>query len=257
MSLPTITFDCDGVFANFTEKFTGFVNSFFETHYSPDWPTVYPAEAGPASDVAAWKQEHWLKGWELVDQAPFFWGSLNAYDNLPFRKIETMMNEGVIVGYFVSHRTDTSAAGSDARLMTRIWLENHGIMSAQGIIVGALDRIDLLRALQSDAHLDDIGEQVLKLRAANLNAYLLDRSWNQHIVIDPHYRVQTVDEFLVKAIAPLLPDHARDTFFSPTQQTDLVHIPDTLSREMIAEAIRTRPFRFSDLAEIAQQPRPA
>jgi hypothetical protein len=164
------------------------------------------------------------------------------------------MTEGLMTGYFVSMRPHTNSLGSDARFCTRIWLEGFGIHSAQGVIVGTdFNRTRLLKSLGCNAHLDDQANHIDALTKAGMNAYLLDRPWNQHYKIDPEHRVCSIDQFLERAVAPLLSEHSRKSYFGPAQQTDLCHPGST--RSLVETAISTG-LQVSALAE-KSTPRPA
>ena len=241
MRTPVITFDCDGVFANFTKKFTDMVNEKFGTNYNKDWPDYNSSDIDPA---------HLSAGFDLVIEEPYFWALLESYPGTPFQKIGNMLFEGAFTGYVVSRRRDP--IGGNAAAQTRYWLNERGLTHLQGVIVGSQDRAVLLTLLRSDAHLDDFGDQVIELRAKGVNAYLLNRSWNQDTEIDPQYRVASVDEFLERVVAQFLPAEAVKTYFSPPQITDLVSVHHPLPASETARLIREAGFQFSGLAEASQ-----
>jgi hypothetical protein len=241
MRTPVITFDCDGVLANFTKMLTAVVNARFGTEYTQDWPDY---------NASNFESAHIDAGFDMVLEEPHFWGLLESYPGTPFQKIGNMLFEGVFTGYVVSRRRDP--IGGNAAAQTRYWLNERGLTHLQGVIVGNQDRAVLLTLLGSDAHLDDFGDQVLELRARGVNAYLLDRSWNQDTEIDPQYRVASVDEFLERVVAQFLPAEAVKTYFSPPQITDLVSVHRPLPASETARLIRETNFQFSGLAEASQ-----
>jgi hypothetical protein len=239
MRKPVITFDCDGVLANFTKKFTDLVNSLFGMSYTPDWPD-YDA-------LTFMTREHWERGLALVQADPYFWSFLEPYSDTPFKKIGAMLFEGAFTGYVVSRRS--SSTDADPAAHTRYWLHEQGLTHLQGVIVGMQDRAVLLSLLECDAHLDDYGQQVLDLRARGVNAYLLDRPWNQDTLINPEFRVFSVDEFLERVVAPFLPAEVAKTYFSPPQITDLVPFSNFVPASAVAQLIRDTGFKFSELVD--------
>lgn len=242
MRKPVITFDCDGVFADFTKMFTGLVNSKFGTEYTPEWP---------AYDAAAiMSREHWDSGWELVKATPYFWMLLESYPDVPFKKLGAMLFEGVFTSYVVSLRVVGDDV--DPALQTRLWLNDKGLTHLQGVIVGNQNRPALLTMLGSDAHLDDSGAHVVDLRKAGINAYLLDRTWNQDAAVDPAYRVYSIDQFLEDVVSTFLPAEVNKTFFSPPQIADLVTLPNLWSAEQSAHLLRESGFQFYKLAEASR-----
>ena len=61
MKTPVVTFDCDGVFANYTRRFTEPVNQQFGTQITEHWPsyyqvatTLFTPEEDPDDLVLAW-----------------------------------------------------------------------------------------------------------------------------------------------------------------------------------------------------------
>lgn len=235
---PVITFDCDGVFANFTKAWTGLINQACGSSYTDQWPTY---------DVVGSyiPKEHWEAGAVMATEDPFFLMGLEPYPDVPFRKIEAMMSQGVITGYVVSVRTMTD----DPAGQTRVWLNERGLYSLQGAIVGTRKRADVLKILGSEAHLDDAGYQVEALQKEGLNAYLLDRPWNQDAQVDPKFRVSSVDEFLERAVGPLLPEEEAKFFFSPPQVTDLVSPNCDLTPFQISSIVRDTGFSVAAIPE--------
>src|ERR1017187_7203565 len=84
MRTPVITFDCDGVLANFTKMLTAVVNARFGTEYTQDWPDY---------NASNFESAHIDAGFDMVLEEPHFWGLLESYPGTPFQKIGNRSEE--------------------------------------------------------------------------------------------------------------------------------------------------------------------
>lgn len=194
--IPRLAFDVDGVLARFMQGFMTLLNSHFNTNFNPSQVTEYH----PIGDGKLLTKEQWDTGFSLMKQTPFFWANLKPYDQEVFADINVDMMNFTFNGYFVTRRTNMDVGGiCDANALTRIWLENVGLSDYTSVIaMENTSRVDILRAMEVDAYVDDWGEQFLDCRQAGIRSYLIDRTWNQHI--DTPYRVYNVRQFIDRAL---------------------------------------------------------
>jgi uncharacterized HAD superfamily protein len=199
--LPRLAFDIDGVLASFQGLFLDSMNRVCGTSYEiKDW-VKYDLAGNPFT------KEQFDAAWKEVLVTPNAWRILEPCGDIDFYEINTEMGMAIYNGYFVTKRRDLEETDynhgykhmRDANYLTRMWLEDHGIKNYTSVISTASTvRVDMLKLIEADAYIDDWGEQFLKCRAAGINAYLIDRPYNQDI--DTHYRVYSVEEFIDKAL---------------------------------------------------------
>jgi hypothetical protein len=194
--IPRIAFDVDGVLAKFMNGFMSLLNSKFHTEFNPSQVNEYH----PIGDGKLLTKEQWDTSWSLMKQTPFFWANLKPYDPGLFPDINVDMLNFTFNGYFVTRRSNLEiGAIQDSNALTRIWLENVGLSEYTSVVaVESAQRLDILRAMEVDAYIDDWGEQFLDCRSAGIRAYLMDRPWNQHV--DTPYRVYNVRQFVDRVL---------------------------------------------------------
>ena len=197
--LPTVTFDVDGVLANFIQGMfdllTPLTLKFCDWHDCTHWDTVQSGLLTP---------EECEKAWRLVLNEPYFWATIEPFEDVDFQTLNTHMEVGEFVGYFVTSRFDLDTPNyvGDARFLTQCWLQKQGLKAHAGVVVQRnQSRADLLYGLGSDYHLDDIGDNYLSLCAAGIQAYLLDRPWNRYLGTSD--RVCSIEEFLNRTVFKL------------------------------------------------------
>jgi uncharacterized HAD superfamily protein len=194
--IPRLAFDIDGVLARFMQAFMVLLNNNFKTNFHPSQVTEYhPIGAGKLMS-----KELWDAGFSLMKQTPFFWAKLKPFDPELFADINLDMLNYAFNGYFVTRRANMEAGDiCDANTLTRIWLENVGLQAYTSVIaMEHTPRVDILKAMEVDAYIDDWGEQFLECREAGIRAYLMDRPWNQHI--DSPYRVYNIRQFVDRVL---------------------------------------------------------
>lgn len=195
IALPTITLDVDGVAANFIQKILDM--HFERTMQCYSW-----------EDLTAWNPVDldWMTArqfqelWSEAMTTRYFWAHLEPYRDFDFERLNEYLLTGQFVAYFVTHRANLQTPDyvGDARFLTRAWLDRMGVTADCGVIAGHHNRTDLLQMLGSQAHLEDYGVEFERLRAAGLNAWLIDRPWNRYV--DTPYRVYCLQEFLDRTV---------------------------------------------------------
>lgn len=197
--IPRLAFDVDGVFADFQLGFMTMIDLRFGTDYRnrlPEWVEY----GSPSQHVAPFHKEHWDWGWKQLEFQPLFWAELPAYPEVDFQRLDIEMGTFVYNAYFITRRINlTTRELGDSNAQTRMWFENHGIHNSSAIVSShySANRLDVLKAFQADAYLDDHAGQFLEARANGIAAYLIDRPYNQDV--DTPYRVKTVHEFVARA----------------------------------------------------------
>lgn len=193
--LPTVSFDIDGVFANFIQAFLDKLTERTGLVYSwRDMVDYHPVKAGLLND------EEYVWTWDNVMRKANFWSTIEPFDDIDFDYLDTLMETGQMVGYFVTRRAHlhTPHHIGDARYLTASWLKRQGIVNSTAVLAGYFDRLELLRLLDVDYHLEDYDVEFKRLRAEGINAYLIDRPWNRQVQTE--YRVKTIEEFLQKTV---------------------------------------------------------
>lgn len=192
---PKLSFDIDGVLADFTGPFTEIVNRQNNLDLCSDWPVYNCFGEGQMMTDKQWN-DAWLE-YLAID---YVWAKAPKLPFVDLDRIDEMMADNYFNGYFVTYRKNTTAGQfRDATSQTQLWLNNYGVFNYSGIIAGLFDRPTLLKAIGVDAHIDDWGDQFIRLRDAGINCYLIDRPHNQHIEAGDK-RVFTVDEYISKAL---------------------------------------------------------
>jgi uncharacterized HAD superfamily protein len=199
--LLRVGFDIDGVLANFVTGFLDLVNretgsSFVES----DWTTYGGATSSGRPEFLTDIQ--WAAGWAALEKEPCFWAKLDAYPSATeFGKIQNSLESFQFNGYFITRRKNLKTSSiSDANALTRIWLEQQGIVDASAIIASSGgNRIQVLKELEIDTYIDDWADQFLLAQEAGIDAYLIDRPYNRHIQTDK--RVYSITEYVRRATA--------------------------------------------------------
>lgn len=194
--LPRVTSDVDGVWANFTELMCQLHNKKYGTdiHWT-EWNTWKPWENDPPLMTQKQSQEHF----ETAFNMPDMYRHLDIFYDVDPKKVQKDLDNNLYLLHFVTHRANLIADEGilDSCRLTQLWFQDHGLVPT-GVIAGHQERYELLQQLESDYHLDDYGDEFLKLRKKGINAYLIDRPWNQDI--DTEYRVKSFDEFLLATV---------------------------------------------------------
>lgn len=195
--IPRLSFDIDGVLADFTTTFTVTLNKHGNTNHHKDWN-----EYNAFGEGKTFSQEAWDKSWAETKQVKDFWFNLNPLPNIDFSSINQRMGAGEFNGYFITHRKSMGKGDfhGDPNLETRNWLYRYGVREYSAVIAGVFNRAELLKQLSADAHIDDWGKQYLELKEAGVNCFLIDRTYNQDIDAGED-RVYSVEEYITKAIA--------------------------------------------------------
>lgn len=196
MSLPRISFDIDGTLADFTGPFSILASRLTGRTITPAWPCY-----DPRGEDQLFSREEWAATWEQVFRTDMFWASLPVLAQADLSLIDTLMLSGAFLGYFVTRRPDLHTSfHADAGYQTLTWLAFNGVHNQAGIVCQPdMNRVEVLKALRVDHHLDDLAEQFLELRAAGIDCWLIDQPWNRHIDAGP-YRVSSTTEFLSKVL---------------------------------------------------------
>jgi hypothetical protein len=102
MATPKLSFDIDGVLADFTSPFTRMLNKHGNTNYSKDWPCYNAYGEGQWFSRPAWDA-----AWEEQYNTPAFWYNLDMLPGTDPLKINYAMLHNEFSGYFVTRRADT------------------------------------------------------------------------------------------------------------------------------------------------------
>lgn len=201
--LPIISSDMDGVWANWQQaildiqtKKDGIVRDW------KDWLNWDPSQVQIRSnrgDIQLLTKEQLETCFFEFLHTPRAHRTLDIYEGST-KIIRDGIDNGDFLCYFVTHRPNISSniGVTDACLLTKQWLSDHGISNPTGVIAGHHNRTELLKVLGVDYHIDDYGEEFLRLREAGIKAYLIDRPWNKYI--NTPYRVSSFTEFLNKTV---------------------------------------------------------
>lgn len=192
--LPRLSFDMDGVLADFVTKFIQLVNEKYGTDYKSeqwiDWN-------GPFTP------DQMSYGWNKFLSTPNIWTFLPHFNDNNLSLINDQMRAQMFNGYVVTRRSDiTSETASDATAMTKRWLHAHGITEHMGLVCGHYDRVALLKMLEIDAHIDDTIEEWERLNDNGITCYLIDRPFNRSVDAGI-LRVNNVNDFVSRALSKM------------------------------------------------------
>lgn len=153
-----ISFDLDGVLANFTRSFTRVANRLFGT---------------PVSDMAA--QQHWMfedvpelgldkakcdAVWKIIKESKGFWANLDPFNASIMFTIENIKNKVFI----------TNRLGIDPQAQSEFFLRRWGVTDAKVIV--AKEKGPIAVAENVVAHIDDYYPNCTDIKAAVPGAYV-------------------------------------------------------------------------------------
>lgn len=180
----------DGVLADFILKFNRLAKELYQLDLPTEWNKLHPHGDG---QLTTDEQYHGVMNRMLG--TPHMWFHTDEINKEDVETLAYFTQKCKILAYFTTAREDTiSGSWTDsATYQTKLWLTSRGI-DPTGVIARKFDRVNLLKELGVDYHLDDNPELFTELTEAGINCWLRDQSYNQHIVTDK--RVKSVKEFL-------------------------------------------------------------
>ena len=181
-----ISFDVDGVLANFTRGFTRIGHDLFGTPVSThgiqktwNFEDFAPLDLNHARCAAIWK---------VIDKDPGFWAELDPLNSSIMGNIGGIENR-----VFISNRR-----GIDPKTQTEAFLEKYGVWDPKVFI--AENKVPIAKLLNVVAHVDDYYPNCVAIKKAIPNAYvaLLWTPYNEvhHSEWYPHEVVLSVDHFI-------------------------------------------------------------
>lgn len=194
-----LAFDIDGVLANFADAAIYLVNQKFGTNLKfEDWDKYGDVHTHPD----AFTDEQWRYMWDSFLATPRFWFDLEAFEPKTLQLLGELAAYGEILLYFTTKRRDITTGPAnerDCRLLTKWWLNKHGITDTHAIIAGQQNRVQILGHLEVDAYLDDYAPQANEVMFSGgvPKTVLINRPWNVNEPCDCP-RVDTVVDFLAE-----------------------------------------------------------
>lgn len=193
--LPVVSSDVDGVWANWTQAILDLQG---KGHNWQEWTNWYPWKIEPEPIMGEGQFKALFA--ETIKTPEFHRRGLKLFQGMSTARVQDSLDSSEYLLYLVTHRPniDSDEGITDACRLTQQWFADQGITNPTGVIAGHHNRTDLLKLLEVDYHIDDYGDEFLKLRDAGINAYLIDRPWNRYI--ETEYRVASFDEFLAQTV---------------------------------------------------------
>jgi hypothetical protein len=189
-----ISFDIDGVLANFNENVAPIINDKFG-------PDTVPSDPQPTDwyyNSYGLKKEDWGPIFDVIKVTPNFWRREPPYQRNVDAAIRFINNNPDVTVYFMTQRPDTE--GGTAYDQTLDWLVTNGLypfdkeVTTPIIVKDPTEKKGLIEDLEIDFSIDDKQETVTQCNEIiGHKAYLLNRPWNQSS-IEP--RVYSVDDFV-------------------------------------------------------------
>ncbi len=191
-----ISFDIDGVLANFTTAFWHVLKEL--GHPVPPLGTE-PTDWG----WTCWGVTPALltKGFQVISDTPNFWTKSYPYaDNVSVLRRFLYEAKGQEI-FFTTSRLVTK--GFPVSLQTRTWLENQLIWTSSTtywnhltilVVEKTSSKVELYKTLNITHSIDDYGPTIMECESIpNHKAILLDRPWNQEY--NPKYRAKLFKDF--------------------------------------------------------------
>ena len=154
----TISWDCDGVLANFTRAFTRTGHMLFGTPVSDNQAQKsWMFEDFPELNLTKVMCE---EIWSLIKTNPFFWSQLDPLNPSLMREINKISNR-----IFITNRP-----GLDTQLQTKIFLSHWGIENPEVIV--AEKKAPVAQHMKVMAHIDDYIVNCREIKDAIPHAYV-------------------------------------------------------------------------------------
>lgn len=182
-----ISFDIDGVLANFVRASVDVANSI--------WPGRLPEDFQPTGYdyPGVFDKSDWDQVWGVIKKDPCFWENLYTLeDNVC--ALRAFLSGGNDRVFFITSRMATG--GVSAFEQTDRWLYKNVFEESPNLIVVAKseEKYDLMREFKIQYSIDDLGPTVEACNKIEGHAaYLLDQPWNQGYS-EP--RVNSVQDFV-------------------------------------------------------------
>ena len=218
-AVPLVSFDMDGTLCNTYQSWfdAATETAFLDTY---DWQDIHCGGScqictssvclsgnGPkvAGRLSRKEIEHYK---QVCLNTPDYYSMIEPFDPSDLELIKYSIEGGRILAGFIATRTKpTSEKGIfavDADVQSLAWLEGswashesrstYSITGYLGTCFSARDKVRELVHRGVTYHLDDDAATVELLRAADIEAFLIDRPWNRHN--DCAWRVESVEQFL-------------------------------------------------------------
>lgn len=185
-----ISFDIDGVLADFDRAATDVVREMF----LPELPDDYSAQKYSFADVLSRKQ--WDAAFERMLATPYLWLHIKPFAENVRAVQEYVAAHGDKGIYYITARKDCAGFGGPLE-MTQTWLSEL-MLPWKNVIVVEKTRDKLVHIVDNGIHfsIDDLDRTVeLCQGIPNHTAILLDRPYNQQANLP---RVFSVAEFLMQ-----------------------------------------------------------
>lgn len=179
----TVSFDVDGVLADFTRGFTRIAHDLFGTpvgdhSYQPTWMFEEFPALGLTKPMVK-------EVWDVIKVNPVFWMDLDPLNVSIMRRIDKIDNAVYI----------TNRPGIDTRWQTETFLRRWGVRDARVYV--AADKPPMMRELNVVAHLDDweVNVKATREQLPNVYAPLLATSYNVAFHNEPPV-LYSVDQYI-------------------------------------------------------------
>lgn len=183
-----ISFDCDGVLANFESNVTPIINELF-----PDRLPI-PKTYNPCdwywSDVM--RKKDWDPVFDKIKETPDFWLRQHSYPESVEETRHFLDSYPELNVYYITARMATG--GVSAFIQTQQWMNNRELRGTVITVDNPKEKQALLRDLDIRFSIDDKIETVRDSQLIpNHRAFLLDQSWNREATWLP--RVYSIKEY--------------------------------------------------------------
>lgn len=165
-----LSFDLDGVLANFTKGFTSVGHRLFDTPVLDHASMLcWNFRDRPGSDLDEFRERIM---WKEIAASKTFWWDLDVLDPSVMKKVAAVPWERRV---FITTRMH----GIDVEYQTICWLEKHGVQIPQVIVTDK--KTEHAERLGVVAHIDDYYPNCASMRAAHPDWFiaLLDRQYNR------------------------------------------------------------------------------
>ncbi len=203
-----ISFDVDGILADFNRAFAKVLNSIEPGCCVPDnpqpttwfWTDLLPDEKA--------RKKLFNEAWRKIDAQPYFW--YNQLNPLPDAEVlSDWLGDGGARGrivYFVTNRQDT-CGDVPAAIQTKMWLRRFGMWSDHCTVLAVKDKLNkkvLYKALGIKYSIDDRAETVedcvkevcLAGPQFDHKPFLYDQPWNRDAKVLDHVRLDNLTEYI-------------------------------------------------------------
>jgi hypothetical protein len=197
LRVPTISLELNGVLANhFAAVLTiGYQN----TNRFFDWRSLRgnERESGEPFSPCRFTLDDMDCFKRRAAETPDFWVDLPPFSRQDMELVGEVCESGAVAIFFVSDRRDCAGQSpllADARMQSLAWLNKYGIHNYMGTDFACGNKLATLRLHAVEYHLDDDPHEVVQLRAAGIQAFLLTRPWNEDV--RSPFRVDSVSDYL-------------------------------------------------------------